>query len=131
MKQIRTTKYTVAVRWHIRRMGHATNVELLELLHKKYPKVSATTLHRITTRMVERGELQIAPPGPGNVLRFDANTSQHDHFMCTNCKRLLDAHLREMVRPEIEKTIGDEWRLSGRLTVTGLCKNCAEAEAAS
>lgn len=63
VKQIRTTKYTVAVRWHMRRMGHATNVELLELLHKKYPKVSATTLHLLTTRMVERGELQIAPPG--------------------------------------------------------------------
>jgi Fe2+ or Zn2+ uptake regulation protein len=112
-------------------MGHATNVELLELLHKKYPKVSATTLHRITTRMVERGELQIAPPGPGNVLRFDANTSQHDHFMCTNCRMLRDAQLREMVRPEIEKSIGDDCRLSGRLTVTGLCKNCTEEKTAA
>jgi len=125
-KYNRTTKYIAAVRALMKRAGHATNVELLEKLRKQYPDVSATTLHRITSRMVERNELQMAPPGIGNVMRFDSNIALHDHFMCTRCRMLRDADLRETIVPQIEEMIGDDCQISGRLTVTGLCKKCAK-----
>ena len=125
-KYNRTTKYIAAVRRLMKRAGHATNVELIEKLRKEFPDVSATTLHRITSRMVERNDLQLAPPGIGNVMRFDANTTNHDHFMCTNCRMLKDANLRTSIVPQIEHIIGDDCTILGRLTVTGLCKKCAK-----
>lgn len=121
----RETKYTTAVREAIAVCGHATNAELLETVQRTYPQVSATTIHRITSRLCERGELQLAPSGRENALRYDANLTPHDHFMCNECGLMRDAQLGDVVRPEIEAAIGDGCSLSGSLTVSGLCRRCA------
>lgn len=120
----RTTKYMTAVRDCMNRVGHATNVELLTELRAEFPDLSATTVHRITARMVERRELQLAPSGEGNVMRFDANLAPHDHFMCEHCGLLKDAELNGVLGPMIEKAIGDGCSISGSLTVSGTCRAC-------
>lgn len=126
--QERNTKYSTAVREHLQRLGHATNAELLDALRQTYPSLSATTVHRITGRLLQRKEVQLAPSGEANVLRFDANTKPHDHFMCLNCGMLRDADLDKKVRPLIEESIGDGCAISGRLVVSGLCKQCHQGE---
>lgn len=81
----RKSKYVSGALTHAHQMGHATNFELLESLRSEYPNLSATTVHRVTARLHERGELQLAPTGRENVLRYDANPLPHDHFMCSLC----------------------------------------------
>lgn len=120
----RSTKYVVAAKKYLYKVGHATNAELLAVLQRDYPQLSATTIHRITTRLMERGDILLAPVGQDNVLRFDANTEPHDHFMCMNCGLLRDTILDDKVRSLIEGSIGDGCEISGRLVVSGLCKNC-------
>jgi len=127
--QDRTTKYVVAVRELMSKLGHATNTELLSGLQDVYPDLSATTVHRITTRMVERGELQMAPSSHENSMRFDANLHPHDHFLCERCGLLRDANLGAILRPEIEKAIGNDCSISGSLTVSGICKQCHKEDA--
>lgn len=120
----RTTRYSAAIQDTMSRLGHATNNELLHILRLEFPSLSATTVHRITARLVERGELRLAPTGASNVLRFDANLTPHDHFMCEHCGLLRDANLGDIVRPQIEKAIGSDCSISGSLTVSGVCKQC-------
>ena len=120
----RKSKYVSAVRSRIHQMGHATNFELLESLRGEYPDLSATTVHRVTARLHERGELQLAPTGRENVLRYDANSLPHDHFMCSLCGLLRDANLGPIIRPQIEQAIGDGCSIAGNLTVSGICKQC-------
>lgn len=120
----RTTKYMTAVRDCMNRMGHATNTELLDELRAEFPDLSATTVHRITARMVDRGELRLAPSGRDNVMRFDANLAPHDHFMCEHCGLLRDAQLRDILGSMVEKAIGDGCSISGSLTVSGTCRAC-------
>lgn len=122
----RTTRYSKELADVMKRLGHATNVELLKELHRHYPDLSATTVHRITSRMVDRGELRLAPSGSRNILRFDANLIPHDHFMCEKCGILRDADIASLLRPQIEKAIGDGCSIAGNLTVSGICKNCKE-----
>jgi len=122
--QDRTTKYIAIVRGRIESVGHATNAELLDYLRLSFPDISATTVHRITARMLERGEVQLAPSGPGNAMCFDVNKAAHDHFMCQKCGILRDMHIANIVRPLIEQEIGDGCSISGSLTVSGLCKKC-------
>ncbi len=124
--QDRTTKYISAVRDMMMARGHATNAEVLQWLKQSYPDISATTVHRITARLYERGELRLAPSGAANVLRYDANLEPHDHFMCEKCGLLRDAQLGDLVRPAIEKAIGADCSISGSLTVSGICKQCHE-----
>jgi len=120
----RTTKYTIAIHELMSQLGHATNTELLSRLRSIYPDLSATTVHRVTARMVERGEIQMAPSSHENSMRFDANVSPHDHFLCERCGLLRDADLGGILRPEIERAIGGDCSISGSLTVSGICKQC-------
>jgi len=120
----RTSKYIVATQALMQRLGHTTNAELLDELRRDYPELSATTVHRITTRMVERGELQLAPSAFHNVMRYDYNVAPHDHFICSRCDKLRDANLDVKIRPLIEQSIGDGCSISGSLTVSGVCKTC-------
>lgn len=122
----RTTKYMTAVREYMNHVGHATNIELLTELRAEFPDLSATTVHRITTRLVERGELQLAPSGQANVMRFDANLTHHDHFMCEHCGLLRDADLSGLLGAKIEEALGDGCSISGSLTVSGTCRACHE-----
>lgn len=124
--QDRTTKYIAAIREIMSQLGHATNVELLSRLHVAYVDLSPTTVHRITARMVDRGELQMAPSSHDNSMRFDANLLPHDHFMCDHCGLLRDANLSDILRPEVERAIGSDCSISGSLTVSGMCKQCHE-----
>ncbi|PID32294.1 hypothetical protein CR970_01295 [Candidatus Saccharibacteria bacterium] len=122
----RTSKYIVAIRRLMDERGHATNAELLTALQQEFPGLSATTVHRVTARLAQRGDLQLAPSGPDNALRYDANTSPHDHFMCQCCGKLRDVDLSTMVRPQIERAIGSSCSISGPLTVSGVCQKCVE-----
>ncbi len=127
-KNDRTTKYVSAVRVVMDTLGHATNVQIRDMLRQEFPDVSDTTIHRVTARMIERGELQYAPGGVSNVMRFDANVLPHDHFMCEGCGMLRDAEFGDAIRGPIEQTIGDGCSISGSLTVSGICKRCRQKE---
>lgn len=126
----RTSKYTQATKAFLATKGHATNAAILRQLRQDFPDVSATTVHRITARLVQRGELAMAPPAPDNAQQFDANLAPHDHFVCQSCGRLRDAQLAPIVKPFIEQAIGSDCQISGRLTISGVCKKCAKEGAA-
>lgn len=104
-------------------LGHATNLELLELLRKQFPDVSATTVHRATARLAQRGQLGLAPVGRDGSMRYDANVVPHDHFQCLSCYTLRDAYIRDQVIAVIQESITD-CEIGGRLVISGLCKIC-------
>lgn len=120
----RQTKYCREIEAVLRKRGHATNAELLHALQAKYETLSATTVHRATARLASRGQIGIAPPAPDGSIRYDARTTPHDHFLCNSCGVLRDADIMQRVIPIIEEAIAD-CNVSGRLTVTGICKTCA------
>jgi Fur family transcriptional regulator, peroxide stress response regulator len=120
----RITKYVSAVKDYMLVCGHATNADILSALRQTYPDLSATTVHRITARLTERGELLLAPPSIDNSMRFDANVQPHDHFSCLGCGMLRDADIQEKIRPIVEASIGDGCSISGRLMICGYCKRC-------
>lgn len=124
----RTTRYVIAVREALQSMGHAGHLEIIEAVKTKYPSVSATTIHRVTTRLLERGEIRLAPTKKDRMMRFDNKATPHDHFMCTVCERLQDTVFDQSIRKQIEKLISDGCSISGDLTVTGICKNCKKGQ---
>lgn len=121
--QIRQTKYCDAIKKTLAIKGHATNHDLLSELRKSYPELSATTVHRATARLAARGEVAIAPATRGGSMRYDANIKPHDHFLCTNCGVLRDTDIKSKITPILEASI-DDCQISGRLTVSGICKEC-------
>jgi len=119
----RQTKYTMAVKDYLRIAGHATNQQIINYLHVMYPEVSATTVHRITSRLVTRKEIAFGPVSKDNYLRFDFNTGPHDHFQCLLCDRLRDLTLPRSMIKSIQNLAGD-CQISGRLIIQGTCNKC-------
>lgn len=121
----RQSRYCDAVLECAKKLGHATNLEVLSELQKTYPKLSATTVHRITARLVERGELQLAPPALDGAMRFDFHAATHDHFMCHSCGRLRDTTVSPDLLSSLEAQFED-CHISGPITISGLCKLCTK-----
>ena len=121
----RQTKYCTAIETILESLGHATNAELLTELKKAFPAVSATTVHRATSRLAERGVISTAPPSSDGSMTYDANVVPHDHFQCVSCGVLRDTNIKDKVVPILESSIGD-CHISGRLTISGTCKKCKE-----
>lgn len=123
----RQTKYCRQIEEIISKLGHASNAEILMSLHKDYPDVSATTVHRATARLASRGDISTAPAETNGAMRYDANTTPHDHFLCSHCGLLRDVVVAERVTPLLEEAL-DGCRISGRITISGTCKQCTKQQ---
>lgn len=122
----RQTKYCLQIQQVVQELGHASNAEILTKLQQKYPDVSATTVHRAAARLAGRGDIGVAPADLSGAMRYDANTTPHDHFMCSHCGVLRDVHIAERVTPLLEEAL-EGCTISGRITIAGICKRCKAA----
>jgi Fur family transcriptional regulator, peroxide stress response regulator len=123
--QRRNTKYSRTVKQVIEKLHHATNAEVHAAMVSGFPDVSATTIHRVTKRLAEDGEIAVAPSMKDGSARYDATTLPHDHFVCGVCERLRDTDIAGRLIPEIEASL-DDCKISGRLVVYGTCKDCSK-----
>lgn len=123
----RQTKYCTEIKRVLDGIGHATNAQLLSILRKKYPQLSATTVHRATARLSERGQIASAPPESNGSMRYDGNTQPHDHFVCQFCDRVRDLDVASKVTPDINRALG-ACRVTGRLVIYGSCDTCIKKE---
>jgi Fur family transcriptional regulator, peroxide stress response regulator len=121
--QLRMTHQTRQVLFVARQLGHATNADILTKVREELPDLSATTVHRITTRLISAGLLANGPELNGAKI-VDANTSPHDHFICEACDGIKDINISAQSRIELQQQV-DSLVLQSRLTITGDCKQCA------
>ena len=119
----RKSKYVDLVRDMLLARGHLTNAELLTELRRMHPELSATTVHRITQRLLADGECARGPNSVSGELRYDANLLPHDHFACSCCGQLRDISLPKSVYHAIQSELR-ECQLDGQLLIIGRCHKC-------
>lgn len=124
VQDTRNTKYSTAVMVFVGKQGHATNTDILRALRNDWPELSATTVHRVTSRLAEHGELGVAPKDTAGNFRYDANVSEHHHFYCSCCDELRDIQLEPELLSELETSLGG-CKLNGQLLINGACGKCA------
>lgn len=126
----RQTKYATAVLEVLYSLKHATNLVLLQRVQRVYPEVSATTIHRVTARLKERGVIGCAPKPTNGSERYDSNPKPHHHFMCVSCGRLCDLESTDEAKVVINqlKNLNEECALAGSLTLGGVCRRCFNKE---
>ena len=107
------------------KFGHSTNAQLLVESKKQLPDISATTVHRITSRLITRGLLAEGPELNGSRI-IDANITPHDHFVCEACFGIKDIELPKGLRTSLQKQVSGFLHES-RLTIKGDCHNCVHA----
>lgn len=124
----RQTKYTEAVLEALAIYKHATNDQILGIVRQIYPEVSATTVHRVTVRLKERGIIGSAPKTVDASERYDVDPTPHHHFMCTRCDRLCSVPENEQSRKAVELlgSMSKRCKFAGTVTLQGVCEDCTQ-----
>jgi Fur family transcriptional regulator, peroxide stress response regulator len=120
---MRMTPQTQAVIQELQKRGHASNLELLKALHNTFSDLSATTVHRITKRLVAEKQIGILRSPLDGTALLDANAAPHYHFACQPCGKVQDIQLSKSVVSELQEAVGHQI-MQDTLVVTGIKTNC-------
>ena len=106
------------------RKDHPTADIVYMNVRKEFPNISLGTVYRNLTLLSDMGELLRLRVGDG-VDHFDATTTPHYHFICTDCGAVTDLELPIMHSID---TVADEsfgGRIDGHVTYFyGTCEHC-------
>jgi Fe2+ or Zn2+ uptake regulation protein len=98
--------------------------EIYRRVRKKLPRISLATVYRNLQRLVEEGKIRAVLLGE-RVARYDPETSDHDHFICESCGRVIDLFLEPTRQVDLTSLANDGYVVTThKLTVYGLCREC-------
>ncbi|MFI3260461.1 MAG: transcriptional repressor [bacterium] len=107
-------------------MSHPTAEEVYDALRKIHPNISLGTVYRNLNLLVEMNELIKLTTKSGSV-RFDGNTNEHCHFICSCCGHVNDIHDSSLLllHDKISSLVDGEIH-NQELNFYGLCSKCSK-----
>lgn len=103
---------------------HPTADEIYEVVRKQNSKISRGTVYRNLNILSEQGEIArlAMPVGPDH---YDCVTSQHYHFVCRSCNKVMDTGIDSLDiqcidEPELKGCVIEDYKLY----LIGLCQGC-------
>jgi len=102
---------------------------IYEKVRKEIPHISLGTIYRTLGILKEAGLLRELDYG-SSLSRYDANTENHAHIVCTNCRRIDDLELPLGNELERQAKGATDFAVSDhRLEFYGLCPHCRPSSA--
>lgn len=108
------------------RKDHPTADVVYMNVRQQYPNISLGTVYRNLTLLADIGEIQRLRLGDG-VDHFDADTSQHYHFVCSDCGSVIDLEMESI--EAINNIAGQHFdgHIAGHVThFYGSCGSCSK-----
>jgi Fur family ferric uptake transcriptional regulator/Fur family peroxide stress response transcriptional regulator len=97
---------------------HPTVDTIYSELAPEIPTLSKTTVYNTLKLLEDTGAIQSITIDEKNV-RYDADISNHAHFKCKKCGKIIDLAL-DFIPPKIEKLQINEYQVYYK----GLCEDC-------
>lgn len=113
------------------RKDHPTADVVYMNVRQTYPNISLGTVYRNLSLLADLGEIRRLRLGDG-IDHFDADTSTHYHFVCTECGSVIDLTIKPDLIDRIMDTAAADFdgTIEGHMTyfygVCGNCVNCHE-----
>ncbi|HEY8422392.1 MAG TPA: transcriptional repressor [Thermoclostridium sp.] len=126
----RNSAQKIMIENSLMKLNHPTAAEIYEDIRKDYPNISLGTVYRNLGAMAESGEILRIPMGDSPD-RFDINSYEHMHVVCTKCGHVFDAEsnaideLFDKIDQIIEESTGVQVE-SREMIFKGTCSNCRE-----
>ncbi len=110
----------------ITRKDHPTADVVYKNIRQECPNISLGTVYRNLTLLADRGEIIKLQVGDG-VDHFDADTSNHCHFVCSDCGAVTDMHLDCLEKMFAKAQQIFNGKINSQNTCFfGVCKECLD-----
>ncbi len=109
----------------LNREDHPTVEDIYMELREKYPFVSLATVYRTVETLEELGFVKKVAYWGGS-LRYDANTDDHHHLICTRCGAIKDVEFCIDWSPPANM---EGYKVNGySIHIYGICPQCQSKE---
>jgi len=106
---------------------HPAAETLCRTVRKTLPNISLDTVNRTLLKFAEMGVATVLP-GSGDPKRFDGQTSNHDHFKCIKCARIIDLNCQPLEDIPIPASITRKYSVTRKtMYLEGICDSCKSA----
>ena len=107
--------------------SHPTADAVYQHVRTEYPNISLGTVYRNLNFLVERGEIIRLTCGDGSE-HYDADTSQHYHFICRECGHVSDLMAEPFNHINTLASVGFDGTIEGHtILFRGVCPMCLAA----
>ncbi|MBQ4515468.1 MAG: transcriptional repressor [Clostridia bacterium] len=112
----------------IENKNHPTAEQIYTDLKPDAPALSLATVYRNLNLLCQIGEIQKLDTGE-TVDRFDADTSNHAHFICENCHSVTDIFIDAVNQKMIIGELGNGFSIDRhKLFLYGKCSCCSQVK---
>lgn len=102
--------------------NHPTAEEVYDTVKKECPKISLGTVYRNLQNMVDENIIRKFSD-ENNITRFDGKLEPHNHFICRECRDIID--ISDFRNKDVLKSLPADYEVFDyNITYYGLCKNC-------
>ncbi|WP_449354786.1 Fur family transcriptional regulator [Virgibacillus natechei] len=106
--------------------SHPTADEIYKAMENRFPSISLTTVYNNLNSLCENGLVQELSFGQTSS-RFDSDTTNHYHIICSNCGKMVDFHYPELKEIEAFAEQTTDFEVSHhRLDIYGKCEICCK-----
>ena len=113
------------------RKDHPTADVVYTNVRQQFPNISLGTVYRNLTLLADLGEIKRLHVGDG-VDHFDADTSLHYHFVCTECGSVIDLEMQNIETIKDIAGAAFDGTIAGHVTyfygTCGCCNRMHKAE---
>ena len=103
--------------------SHPTAEWIYENVKKVLPDIGIATVYRNLKQMAESGVVKTLETTE-NKLHYDADLSEHSHFVCLHCGKITDIFLQTNAKESLQQ-LGYEVEHQ-KMIFYGKCPNCIE-----
>lgn len=107
------------------RKDHPTAAVVYDNVRRSFPNISLGTVYRNLTLLADIGEISRIHVGDG-VDHFDADTSPHYHFICSECGCVRDLDMEGIDLDEIASRNFDGQIECHTVYFHGRCRDCCQ-----
>lgn len=108
--------------------SHPTADEIFKYLEHQFPSMSVATVYNNLKVFKEAGLIRELTYGDASS-RFDGNTADHYHCICTKCGKIVDFDYPPLTALEVEAQASSGFSISShRLEFYGECESCKRIE---
>lgn len=121
----RMTNQRLVILEHLQESNeHLTVTQLYSAIKPQLPKLSKATVYRNLKLLEEEGEVLSLDIGEKEK-RYEAGREPHHHFVCQNCRRILEVNLADIW--QVKERIESKYQVkvdSYQLIARGKCDFC-------